>query len=62
MAQATPSIQQKPYFAEGTDAMMALEAMTDHAGLRNVVWALAHICWDKAEHVQAKLAGRSTSS
>ena len=53
MAKATPSIQQEPYFAEGTEAMIALEAMVDHAGLRNVVWALAHICWAKAEHVQA---------
>ena len=53
MAKATPSIQQEPYFAEGTEAMIALEAMVDHAGLRNVVWAMAHICWAKAEHVQA---------
>jgi hypothetical protein len=50
---AEPSIHQEPFFAEGTEAMVALEAMTDHAGLRNVVWALASICWDKAEHVQA---------
>jgi len=53
MAEATPSIQQEPYFAEGTEAMIALEAMVDHAGLRNVMWALAQICWGKAEHVQA---------
>jgi hypothetical protein len=53
MAEATPSLHQEPYFAEGTEAMIALEAMVDHAGLRNVVWALAHICWAKAEHVQA---------
>jgi len=26
MAEATPSIQQKPYFAEGAEAMIALEA------------------------------------
>ena len=52
MAQANHSIHQKPYFAEGTEAMIALEAMVDTAGLRNVVWALAHICWDKAEHVE----------
>jgi hypothetical protein len=53
MAEATPSIQQKPYFEEGSEAMIALEAIVDHAGLRNVVWALAEVCWDKAEHVQA---------
>jgi hypothetical protein len=53
MAEATPSLHQEPYFGEGTEAMIALEAMVDHAGLRNVVWALAHICWAKAEHVQA---------
>ena len=38
MAEATPSIQQKPYFEEGTEAMIAPEAMVDHADLRNVVW------------------------
>ena len=53
MAEATPSIQQEPYFAEGTEAMVALEAMVDQQGLRNVVWALGHICWNKAEHVQS---------
>ena len=56
---AEPSIHQEPFFAEGTEAMVALEAMVDHAGLRNVVWALAHICWNKAEHVQRR--GRTTS-
>ena len=50
---AEPSIHQEPFFAEGTEAMVALEAMVDAAGLRNVVWALASICWDKAEHVQS---------
>ena len=53
MAQANASIQQKPYFAEGSDAMIALEGMIDVAGLRNVVWALAHICWEKADHVRS---------
>jgi len=50
---AEPSIHQEPFFAEGTEAMIVLEAMVDAAGLRNVVWALASICWDKAEHVQS---------
>ena len=53
MAQANASIPQKPYFAEGSDAMIALEGMIDVAGLRNVVWALAHICWEKADHVRS---------
>ena len=52
MAQANYSIPQKPYFAEGTDAMIALEGMIDVAGLRNVVWALAHIRWEKGDHVR----------
>lgn len=41
----------KPYFAEGTEAMVALEAMVDRVGLRNVVYALEHICGEKAEHL-----------
>jgi hypothetical protein len=38
------------YFSEGSEAMLALEAMVDKVGLRNVVYALAHICDAKAEH------------
>jgi hypothetical protein len=29
---AEPSIHQEPFFAEGTEAMVALEAMVDHRG------------------------------
>lgn len=39
------------YFAEGTEAMIALEAMVDKVGLRNVVYALSHIASEKAEHI-----------
>ncbi|MGO8921348.1 MAG: hypothetical protein ACLQF4_00230 [Xanthobacteraceae bacterium] len=53
MAEATSSIQQEPYLAEGAGAMVALEGMIDAAGLRNVVWALAYICWEKADHARS---------
>lgn len=53
MVEANQSIQQEPYLAEGAGAMVALEGMIDAAGLRNVVWALAHICWGKADHVRS---------
>jgi hypothetical protein len=39
------------YFAEGTEPMLALEAMVDKVGLRNVVFALSHIAFQKAEHI-----------
>jgi hypothetical protein len=39
------------YFARGTEAMIALEAMVDKVGLRNVVYALSMICDAKAEHI-----------
>jgi hypothetical protein len=42
-----------PYFAEGTEAMFALEAMVDKVGLRNVVHALAHIANAKADHLRS---------
>jgi hypothetical protein len=35
----------------GTEAMVALESYVDAAGLRNVLWALAHIAGAKSEHV-----------
>lgn len=41
-----------PYFAEGSEAMLQLEAMVDKAGLRNVLWALQHIAYAKAGHIQ----------
>jgi len=42
----------KPYFSEGSEAMLALEAMVDKVGLANVLYALAHISNAKAEHLQ----------
>src|SRR5262249_29516103 len=50
MAEANPSI---PYFCEGSEAMLQLEAMVDAVGLRNVLYALEHICHEKAEHLKA---------
>jgi len=41
----------EPYFAPGSEAMLALEAMVDRAGLRNVLYALAAVCRTKAERV-----------
>ena len=40
------------YFADGSTPMLALETMVDKVGLRNVVYALAHICDAKAEHIR----------
>jgi hypothetical protein len=48
MAEATSTL---PYFAEGSEAMLQLEAMVDKAGLRNVLWALQHIAYAKADHI-----------
>jgi hypothetical protein len=31
--------------------MLQLEAMVDAVGLRNVIYALEHICHEKAEHL-----------
>ena len=42
-----------PYFCEGSDAMVELEAMVDRVGVRNVLHALAHICGGKASHLEA---------
>ena len=41
-----------PYFCEGSEAMLQLEAMVDKVGLRNVLWALQHIAYAKAGHIQ----------
>ena len=48
-----------PYFAEGTPAMVELESMVDKVGLSNVLYALAHIAFMKAEHLQIRLTGRT---
>jgi hypothetical protein len=49
---ATQSIP-TPYFEEGSEAMLALEAMVDRVGLANVLYALSHICREKAEHLRS---------
>jgi hypothetical protein len=51
----------KPYFAEGTEAMLALEAMVDRAGLANVIYALAHIANAKADHLASNWQDRSSA-
>jgi hypothetical protein len=40
------------YFEDGSNAMLQLEAMVNKAGLRNVLWALAHISRAKAHHIE----------
>jgi len=44
---------QTPKLAEGTEAMVSLEALVDEVGLRNVAYALARIAYAKSEHVQS---------
>ena len=39
----------EPYFAHGTNAMVALDGMVNAAGLRNVIWALAQVFREKAK-------------
>lgn len=39
------------YFQEGSEAIIALEAMIDKVGVRNVLYATASICNAKAEHI-----------
>ena len=41
------------YFADGSEAMLALEAMVDKVGVRDVLYALARISYTKAEHIQS---------
>ena len=40
-----------PYFCEGSEAMVQLETMVDRVGINNVLYALAHICNAKADHL-----------
>jgi len=42
----------KPYFEEGSEAMVALEALVDRVGLGNVLYALEYICREKADHLR----------
>jgi hypothetical protein len=40
------------YLCENSPAMLVLEGIVDRAGLRNVLFALEHICFAKAEHLE----------
>lgn len=51
----------KPYFCEGSEAMLQLEAMVDKVGLRNVLYALEHICHEKAEHLRNNWQDRTSA-
>lgn len=40
-------------FEQDSTDMLALESMVDRAGVRNVLYALAHICGEKADHIRS---------
>ena len=40
------------YLCENSPAMLVLEGIVDRAGLRNVLFALEHICLAKANHLE----------
>ena len=61
MRKANVSLSPEPYFCEGSEAMVALEAMVDHAGMANVLYALAHICQAKAEHLEVNWQDRASA-
>jgi len=42
----------EPYFASGSEAMLALAGMVDRAGLRNVLYALEAICNNRARTIE----------
>jgi hypothetical protein len=52
----------QPYFCEGSDAMVDLETMVDRVGLNNVLYALAHICRAKGEHLRAAWQDATTAN
>jgi hypothetical protein len=41
------------YLSDNSPAMLVLEGILDRAGLRNVLYALEHICHAKAQHLEA---------
>jgi hypothetical protein len=49
------------YFDEGSEAMVALEAMVDRVGMANVLYALAQISRMKAEHLETNWQDMSTA-
>jgi hypothetical protein len=40
------------YFEEGSEALLQLEAMVDKVGVRDVLYALAHISHVKSDHIR----------
>ena len=40
------------YLCENSPTMLVLEGIVDHAGLRNVLYALEQICLAKAQHLE----------
>jgi hypothetical protein len=50
-----------PYFAENTPAMLALESMVDTVGLANVLYAVAQIAREKAEHLASAWQDENTA-
>jgi hypothetical protein len=51
----------KPFFAEGSPAMMALEDMVDRVGLANVLYALEYVCDAKGNHIEYDWQDRATA-
>jgi hypothetical protein len=43
----------QPYLCKNSPAMLVLEGIVNRAGLRNVLFALEHICYEKASHIEA---------
>jgi hypothetical protein len=41
------------YLSDNSPAMLVLEGIVDRVGLRNVLYALEHICHAKAQHLEA---------
>jgi hypothetical protein len=50
------------YFAENTPAMLALESMVDATSVANVLYALARICNEKADHLAANWQDDGTAA
>ena len=51
----------KPFFCEGSDAMVELESMIDKVGIANVVYALESICFAKGQHLRANWQDANTA-
>lgn len=52
---------QRPYFCEGSDALVELESMVDKVGMANVLYALGCIAREKAEHLRVNWQDRETA-